>query len=107
MSLDCSDPYENWQRLLRTHDYLVATDGRPQTPDFYATHTALIRKYIEVLEGTPDCDQSARPYFEHLAEEFDTKGYFDLRIYLFAVSKLIDAKNDTELDDALCALTLR
>ena len=97
MSIDTSDPYENWFRLLQTRDYLLT---RPQVDaDFYRVHIFLIREYIAVLQGTPDVPQDAVPYFQHLVEEYSTKGTFDIGIYLAAVSMLIDTKETSDIDD--------
>ncbi len=109
MSIDTSDPYENWLRLIQTRDYLAT---RPVVDaDFYRVHAFLIREYIAVLQGTPDVPQDAVPYFQHLDTQYSTNGAFDLGIYFTAVSMLIDTKETSDIDDdmqdAINSLTLK
>lgn len=109
MSIDTSDPYENWRRLLQTRDYLRT---KPQVDsEFYRTHAFLIQEYIAVIQGTPDVPQDAVPYFQYLLDQYSTNGTFDTNTYLYAVSMLIDTKETSDIDDdmqdAINSLTIK
>jgi hypothetical protein len=97
MDIDTSNPYENWQRLLHTRDYL-STNPKLDA-NFYRVHAFLIQEYIGVIRGTPDVSQETVPYFQYLLDQYSTSDTFDAGIYLMAVSKLIDTKENSDIDD--------
>jgi hypothetical protein len=98
---DYADPHRNWLRLQATYTHLKSVAERraaaDQHPNYYTEHIQHIKQYLSVLYGSPEADQSAIPYFEELTEQYATRGYFDLGIYLIAVARLIGAKEDYDL----------
>lgn len=102
MSTDYTDPHANWLRLQATFAFLQDVAARRVSadlhPNYYAEHIQHIKQYLNVLYATPDCNKSAIPYFEELMEQYATRAYFDLGIYLIAVGRLIGAKEDYDLN---------
>jgi hypothetical protein len=109
LDTDHDDPCKNWQRLVQTQVYLrTYFAGRALPPDrqFYNVHNLIIRQYLKVLQGTPDCNQEVAPYLEQLIEDYDQKFYFDLDVYLIACTKLMGTKEDYDFQKSIEELTL-
>ncbi len=89
---DLSDPYANYTRLIKTRDFIKS--GETIHERFYDIHIMYIRKYLEVLQTTEDCDQTATPYLHSLVIQYDTSEMFDLKLYLEVLEILIRTVQD-------------
>lgn len=89
------DPHENYAKLIQTRDFLKSVDTVHE--NFYDIHIMYITKYLEVLQITDDCDQTAAQHLHSLIIQYDCNRMFDLNLYLDACELLIKTIHDYEL----------
>ena len=99
MMEDTSDPYANYTRLVKTRDFLKS--GEAVHERFYDIHVMYIQKYLEVLQSTEDCDQTAAAHLHSLIIQYDVSLTFDLKLYLEVLEILIQTVQDYDFQKAL------
>ena len=92
---DLSDPYANYTRLIKTRDFIKS--GETVHERFYDIHIMYIIKYLEVLETTDDCDQTAAQYLHSLILQYDCNRMFNLNRYLNTCELLLKTIHDYDL----------
>lgn len=99
-----NDPYKNYLRLIETIQLIKL--GETIHPLFYEIHINHINTYIQVLEYTPEVDQSAMIELQILRQQYDVFNQFDLQIYLKACEKLLGNINEFEMQKMMGSLGL-
>lgn len=98
------DPHTNYLRLIETIQFIKS--GNLVHPLFYEIHISHIKTYIQVLEYTPEVDQSAMIELQILLQQYDVFNQFDLLIYLKACEKLLGNINEFEMQKMMGSLGL-
>ncbi len=104
MAEDFTDPYENYQRLVSTIQFLKT--GASPHPKFYDIHIEYIKKYIEVLMATPEVNQAAKIDLQVCITQYECFNQFDLETYLSACNKLLGNVNELEVQKMFDSLSL-
>lgn len=98
------DPYKNYLRLIETIRFIKS--GDLVHPLFYEIHINHIKTYMEVLEHTPEVNQSAMIDLQILSKQYEVLNEFDVLIYQKACEKLLGNVNEFEMQKMMDSLGL-
>ncbi len=104
MDEEYSDPHKNYLRLIETIQFIKSGDH--VHPLFYEIHIKHIETYIQVLENTPEVNQSAMIDLQVLNRQYEVFNEFDLTIYQKACEKLLGNVSEFEMQKMMGSLGL-